>query len=89
MPDLHDTIGHRIRTAIDTIAGRKTGKVYGHGRANNTFRLTAMNSIPGMSDEQNEWIMAIISFKRVHRRNPDLRDTLSIAKSLGYRKESS
>lgn len=84
---LNETIGHRIRRALDVIAGKPTGRVDPiNGRRENTFRLTTMNDIPGMTPGQDEFIMAVIQFKRYNRREPTLVDALHIAKALGYRK---
>lgn len=87
MSHLTDTVGHRIRKAMDIIAGKPTGRLEPTtGRRSNTFRLTTMNDVPGMEPEQSDFIMAIINFKRYNRREPDLLDAFHIAKALGYRK---
>lgn len=87
MSKLLDTVGHRIRKALDIIAGKPTGRLEPTtGRRENTFKLNTTSDIDGMEAYQDEFVMAIIKFKRYNRREPDLLDAFHIAKALGYRK---
>lgn len=84
---LENTIGHRVRRALDQIAGRPTGKVNQiNGRRNNTYRLNYCNDLEH-NTERDDWIKAVIQFKRDHGRNPDMAEAFRLAKSLGYRRE--
>lgn len=88
MPGLENTAGHKIRKALDAIAGKPTGRLEPlTGRRANTFRLNYATDIEGMTESQNEFITAICKFRAIHQRQPELIEAFHIAKSLGYRKQ--
>jgi len=88
MSELDKTIGHKIRKALDAIAGKPTGRLEPlTGRRANTFRLNYATDIEGMTEAQNEFITVICKFRTIHQRQPEMIEAFHIAKSLGYRKQ--
>lgn len=83
---LTDTVGHRIRQALDVIAGKPTGRTCKlNGRTNNTMRLSYISDLE-LDSERDDWLLAIARFRQTNGRAPDMKEALAIAKSMGYRK---
>ncbi len=85
MPDLKDSIAHKVRRALDHLAGQPSKIVASRNiKAEKCF--LAYSSDIEYDSARDEWIMAIIQFQRIHKRVPDNRDILDIAHALGYRR---
>lgn len=83
---LLNTSGHRIRKALIELSGGTYQRINPISkRANKTHHLNYISDLE-FNPEQDDFIMEIIRFQRVHHRKPNLIDGFRIAKAMGYRR---